>query len=343
MTEAQWLASDDPDFMLRELHERLSVDDEQTKGEPARISDRKLRLFACSCCRSVWPQLTDERSRRAVEVAERFADGEATVNELNAANSAAHSAAYFAAWAAASAAASYSAYYVANSAANSAERGVQCDMLRDLFGNPFRPVTLPKGPAVFCRRCQGDGWNPSDDGWGARDKCKVCDGKGTLNLFGPCPWLTPDVVSLAQAAYDDRHARRCARCGGTGRRVRIVGRGDDGRDVVAILPESDGECPDCHGGGHHVENGSLDPLRLMVLADALEEAGCEGEECPDCLGSGMAGGSRSVREQLRLGKGWPCKRCNKTGRLPHPILAHLRSPGPHVRGCWALDLLLGRS
>ncbi len=25
------------------------------------------------------------------------------------------------------------------------------------------------------------------------------------------------------------------------------------------------------------------------------------------------------------------------------LLAHLRSPGPHCRGCWALDLVLGRS
>jgi hypothetical protein len=24
------------------------------------------------------------------------------------------------------------------------------------------------------------------------------------------------------------------------------------------------------------------------------------------------------------------------------LLAHLRSPGPHVRGCWAVDLLLGK-
>jgi hypothetical protein len=23
------------------------------------------------------------------------------------------------------------------------------------------------------------------------------------------------------------------------------------------------------------------------------------------------------------------------------ILSHLRSPGPHVRGCWAVDLCLG--
>jgi hypothetical protein len=24
------------------------------------------------------------------------------------------------------------------------------------------------------------------------------------------------------------------------------------------------------------------------------------------------------------------------------LLAHLRAPGPHVRGCWALDVILGK-
>ena len=24
------------------------------------------------------------------------------------------------------------------------------------------------------------------------------------------------------------------------------------------------------------------------------------------------------------------------------LLAHLRAPGPHVRGCWALDLVFGK-
>ncbi len=49
--------------------------------------------------------------------------------------------------------------------------------------------------------------------------------------------------------------------------------------------------------------GTLDPFRLGVLADALEEAGITDQD----------------------------------------IVMHLRSPGPHVRGCWALDLVLDRT
>jgi hypothetical protein len=42
--------------------------------------------------------------------------------------------------------------------------------------------------------------------------------------------------------------------------------------------------------------------RLPILADALEEAGCANAD----------------------------------------ILSHLRGPGPHVQGCWVLDLVLGK-
>jgi hypothetical protein len=48
----------------------------------SRVSKRKQRLFVCACCRAMWPRLTDERSRAAVDLAERYADGQATLDEL---------------------------------------------------------------------------------------------------------------------------------------------------------------------------------------------------------------------------------------------------------------------
>lgn len=51
------------------------------------LSARDHRRFACWCCRQpcVWDRMTDPRSRRAVVVAEAFAEGQATREELDAA------------------------------------------------------------------------------------------------------------------------------------------------------------------------------------------------------------------------------------------------------------------
>ncbi len=84
---------------------------------------------------------------------------------------------------------------------------------------------------------------------------------------------------------------------------------------------------------HRDDVGYLDPFRLSLVADALEETGClQDIDCNQCSGAG------AYRSSLG-----PCVRCGYEGRLPNPILDHLRSPGPHGRGCWALDLARGEN
>jgi len=72
MTEAEWLVVADATRLLSAVNHH-------------RPDDRVYRLFACACCRAIWPLLTDLVSRQAVEVAERFADGSASDAELQAA------------------------------------------------------------------------------------------------------------------------------------------------------------------------------------------------------------------------------------------------------------------
>jgi hypothetical protein len=84
------------------------------------LPDNILRKFACRCVREIWHLLTDERSRNAIEVAERHADGLASDEELAAARDAARDAAWAAARAAASAAAWSAAWAEVSDAASAA-------------------------------------------------------------------------------------------------------------------------------------------------------------------------------------------------------------------------------
>ena len=162
MNEAEWLACTDPDRMLFYLR--------------GKVSDRKLRLFAAACCRLIWPLLTDERSQRAVEIAERYADGRATPRErasagkraLDAAPRRGGPAAWAAYWAVSRSAAD-TVWNVAAAATEAASRAAvgdarigradevaawdvgraagsreQAALLRDIVGNPFRPAAVER-------------------------------------------------------------------------------------------------------------------------------------------------------------------------------------------------------
>jgi hypothetical protein len=68
MTEAEWLASTSPIEMLEFLGRSPT--------------DRQWRRFGYCCCDGIRPLLTDERSRHAIDVADSFADGFASKDEL---------------------------------------------------------------------------------------------------------------------------------------------------------------------------------------------------------------------------------------------------------------------
>jgi hypothetical protein len=167
MTEADWAECTRPLPMLAYLEAR--------RGS----SDRKLRLFAVACCRRIATFLTDKRSRVAVEVGEHRADGLASEPEVEAARQEARQAAARfqaarggglgkrawrtqqvaerAAWAACLALENsrYSLSAVALATETVADlRGLgfdahpghwQCHLLREVFGNPFRPVAVERG------------------------------------------------------------------------------------------------------------------------------------------------------------------------------------------------------
>jgi hypothetical protein len=163
MTESQWLISANPRKML---------------AHPAgKGSDRKIRLFSAACTRRVWHMLEDDRSRKAVKVLERLAEGMASEAERKAAGEATWQTAalMFPNWPAEAVARGFVGWpweaaertiLALMALAYGTEQTVrlreQAGLLRDVLGNPFRPVTI----------------NPA--------------------------WFTPTVTSLATVAYEER-------------------------------------------------------------------------------------------------------------------------------------------
>ena len=157
------------------------------------ITLRKHLLFAVSCCRLLHDWLIDARSRQSVDTAEAFADGEASLNELESASNRASIAAGIIGGAPARVVSLvfYDIERWHHVARRSAERGVvdgglvessitrglqqllfevsrsfvedepsersrvlltQANLLRDIFGNPFRPVSFDRELAhLDCR------------------------------------------------------------------------------------------------------------------------------------------------------------------------------------------------
>lgn len=192
---------------------------------------RKVRLWACACVRRLWGQLKSPPVREGVEALERYADGQIDAVRLQ------------------QAAAAVRKVRKGDRRANA----VVGELL--LLGEP--PWGSPPGDLsrrVSAAVGEGDAAAFQAEQAAHADLLRDIFGLDPLGQAVDLTWLTPTVLALARATYEER-----------------------------LLP-----------------SGHLDPVRLAILGDALLDAGC----------------ADSV------------------------ILDHLRGPGTHVRGCWAVDLLL---
>jgi hypothetical protein len=276
MDEQTWLTSGDSAAMLKGYFDWCMLN-------AADASHRKLRLFACACLAMSDPVRIKEAhcEYNYGEEGERIA----SVILLEVVTD-----------------------WCESQRSYDPPKSTKADLLREIFGNPFRPVSYQK--VYRCKRC-----------WKTRsmyvDTC--CDEYTHALVIPDVSWVTPIVVSLAQAAYDDRPGRKCEKCD-HGTRTVLIGEGEFKRIDYK-------QCDACDGHGR-IQDGSLDPQRLAVLADALEEAMCDNEET------------------LRHLRGWePCSCRYGYGPPPNkPQCSNgwTRRTSFHVRGCHVLDTLLGK-
>jgi hypothetical protein len=294
MNEAEWFSGSDPQTMMEFLRTARAGGGTARYRSEVLLSNRKLRFFACGCCRQVWDRLTDPRSRQAVEVAERYADGEATEEEFTAAQNDVDQAFRDLGNPTRTWSVERKAWWIVRSCLLGPRQAVmeatkmelegspatQAALLRCLFGNPWRPVTVAH-----------DGWKDPKSkiiaDWRLEEKTVFWKSDWKRLLV----WNGGTVPLLARAIYAER-------------------RWED----------------------------------LPILADALIEAGCpEEERCRHCEASGYHRYADFADGTPNYSDSAPCGWCGGDGRVPHPLLPHLRGPGPHAKGCWVVDLILGKS
>jgi hypothetical protein len=255
-TEEEWLASTDPVALLRRAQFRSML-------------RRKSRLFAVACCRRIWDLMVDDRSRQAVDVAERHADGMATDDELRTAAETADEAhrALFDVVGKAGACIDWAAVYVANP-------------------NPFHAATNVSWMAAAVRGLYEKGRRDSP----RIIPCAVRKRSEPLSLLlGKWEVIVLEKPQPTGANYSVQ--------------AELV------RDIFPNPfqpPALDPIWRNWNGGAMVVLAQEMyqhrDFRQTPLLADMLEDAGCTDPQ----------------------------------------IFDHLRGPGPHVRGCWLVDLILSK-
>jgi hypothetical protein len=258
MTEVEWLECTDVQKMLTFVAWSL--------GEKA---DRKSRLFAVACSRRVSHRMADERSREAIDVAERYADGMATLEQLQ------H----------------------ANAQAKAATDGRYTEHLD--YESDYDPdASYAAATAYFAsyhRLCPihyfSRGWFRGCADGTAYYAAEVVGEQAVEGL------ATTHSQSEFQVAWDEAsRSEAVQQC-----QFLLCIFGNPFRPVAinpAWLAWNDRTIPKIAQAIY--DERAFD--RLPILADALEEAGCANQD----------------------------------------ILAHCRQSGEHVRGCWAVDLILRR-
>jgi hypothetical protein len=262
MTEGEWLFCVDPAPMLRFVG--------------GRVSERKLRLFACACCRRLWSLLADGRSRAAVEAAERYADGECSDERLFRAAAAAEE--------------------VEGAAASAALRAHEAYLLymEDVLGD------------------SGGDEGPDDDGYHAFEAYVAAEEARAAAAAAVAAAAAWDVRRIAANAHP--YSRRtitwnCCRIAGPPKQAELAAQSRLLRDVCNPFRRTDADPKWLrwnNGALPKMARAVYDGRRfadLPVLADALEDAGC----------------------------------------TDAAVLGHCRGGGEHVRGCWVIDLLLGKA